>query len=455
MTRARGKIVSAELLFTGREGVVAMKIGFVSLPASGHLNPMTALARRMQARGHEVVFIGFVETEPTIRAANLRFVPFCESEYPEGSIAKDFAGISRLQGFEVVQYTCQQVMPALLEAALKHLPEKITQTGVELLVVDATYFHLSLVPMHMGIPFVHVWTAHHLDFSGATPPALFGFPYETTAEAMQKNLEALQKCGEILGPLAAIAQPYAEKVGLQIDWNDPTATISKLAAITQSPKEFDFPNPNWPPSFHYAGPFHDDRGRLEAPFPWERLTGKPLVYASLGTIVNGLEYVYRIILDAVGKFPEFQTVLSVGKNINPDVLGAIPRNVIVVSAAPQIELLKRATLCITHAGLNTTLESLAQGVPLVAIPIGYDQPGVAARIAHHGVGEFVAVGELTADHLLALVQRVATDPGYRMRARQFREVIAKTRGLDAAAEIIEQSVGTGGVSRQDVELLPA
>jgi UDP:flavonoid glycosyltransferase YjiC (YdhE family) len=95
---------------------------------------------------------------------------------------------------------------------------------------------------------------------------------------------------------------------------------------------------------------------------------------------------------------------------------------------------------------------------MVAIPIGYDQPGVAARIAHHGVGEFVGVGDLTADRLLELVQRVATDPGYRVRARQFREVIANTRGLDAAAEIIEQSLRASGVSNragQSVELLTA
>jgi MGT family glycosyltransferase len=188
------------------------------------------------------------------------------------------------------------------------------------------------------------------------------------------------------------------------------------------------------------------------------LTNKPLVYASLGTIVNGLDHVYRVILEAVGKFPEIQTVLSVGKNINPDVLGQIPPNVIVVSEAPQIELLKRATLCITHAGLNTTLESLAQGVPMVAIPIGYDQPGVAARIAHHGVGEFVEVADLTADRLLELIQRVATNQDYRVKARYFRDVIARTRGLDVAAEIIEQSLGTSQISdpaAKPVELLPA
>jgi zeaxanthin glucosyltransferase len=104
-------------------------------------------------------------------------------------------------------------------------------------------------------------------------------------------------------------------------------------------------------------------------------------------------------------------------------------------------LLKRASLCITHAGLNTTLESLAQGVPMVAIPIGYDQPGVAARIAYHGVGEFVEVGDLTVDRLLELMRLVATNQDYRVRARYFREVIAKTRGLETAAEIIEQSLG--------------
>src|SRR6202012_3073457 len=84
--------------FTGREGIVTMKFGFVSLPASGHLNPMTALARRMQARGHEVVFIGVPETEAAIRAANLRFVPFCEREYPLGSVAKLLGGVAKLSG---------------------------------------------------------------------------------------------------------------------------------------------------------------------------------------------------------------------------------------------------------------------------------------------------------------------------------------------------------------------
>jgi zeaxanthin glucosyltransferase len=65
-----------------------MKIGFLSLPLSGHLNPMTTLARKLQSRGNDVVFISVPDAEPVLRAANLRYVPFCEQEYPVGSISR-------------------------------------------------------------------------------------------------------------------------------------------------------------------------------------------------------------------------------------------------------------------------------------------------------------------------------------------------------------------------------
>ena len=141
----------------------------------------------------------------------------------------------------------------------------------------------------------------------------------------------------VLAPLAEVAKPYAEKAGLEIDWNDPTATTSKLAVITQTPREFDYPNPHWPAEFQYAGPFHDDEGRRKVPFPWEKLTGDPLVFASLGTLVNGLEYVYRIM--PLGRGPDdsrdprlcFPWVIT----SNLDDLGSIPSNTIVVSSAPQ------------------------------------------------------------------------------------------------------------------------
>jgi zeaxanthin glucosyltransferase len=416
-----------------------MKIGFVSMPLSGHLNPMTALARRLQSRGNEVVFFGVPDVEPFARASGLDFVPYGEAEYPVGSIDKLYSSVAKLHGFEVVRHSCMNLNPDLTRVTFDYLAEKFATTGIEAVVIDTIHFFIELVPLSMFIPYVHIWNVLHLDFSGATPTCLFSCPLDTSPEGLHRNALNLEKTGAILGPIAEIARSYAERVGLEIDWNDSAATVSKLAVITQTPKEFDFPGIPWPAQFHYAGPFHDEEGREPVPFPRDKLTDKSLIYASLGTLVNGLDALYKHILEAVEPLTDVQVVLSVGKNIHPENLGPIPSNTIVVRSAPQIELLKRAALCITHAGLNTTLESLAQGVPMVAIPIGYDQPGTAARIAHHGVGEFIEVDELTTDRLRVLIERVLQDPDYRERADYFRQVIAKTRGLDVAAEIIEQA----------------
>jgi zeaxanthin glucosyltransferase len=418
-----------------------MKIGFVSWPLSGHLNPMTALARKLVSRGNEIVLFGLPDVEPIARAANLAFVCYGEKEFPVGSFTEAMAPASKLHGEELLDYTAQ-VTPRLIKAAIEYLPNLFKETGVEALALDAGYYGLPYIAMGVGIPFVHIWNCLHTDLTGTTPLFLYSWPHETTPEAHARNIEGLKMLAKYAPQIMAITKPYVDKMGMQVDWNDPFASTSKLAIITQTPREFDFPNPNWPAHFHYAGPFHDGEGREQVPFPWERLNGNPLIYASMGTIVNGMEHVYHSILGAAGRLPGIQFVLSIGKNIHPDKLGTIPSNTIVVSSAPQMELLKKATLCITHAGLNTTLESLTQGVPMVAIPIGYDQPGVAARIAYHGVGEFMELEDVTVERLLTLIQRVQENPSYRDKAQNLKRVIERTHGLDVAAGIIEKAFKT-------------
>jgi zeaxanthin glucosyltransferase len=112
-----------------------------------------------------------------------------------------------------------------------------------------------------------------------------------------------------------------------------------------------------------------------------------------------------------------------------------------VNRAPQLELLKRASVCITHAGLNTVLEALAQGVPQVAIPVTVDQPGVAARIAEKKTGLFVPSTEVTVSRLASLLDQVRNDSIYRDNARHFQKVIAEASGLSKAADLLERAFG--------------
>ncbi len=416
-----------------------MKIGFVSLPLSGHLLPMTALARVLQARGHEVIFFGVPDAAPIVGAAGIGFVPCGEAEYPSGAVAKVWAPIAHLQGLEVMRYAVAEISTGMLSAMLRHLPRVLKKAGVEALVIDTAQLFTELVPMSMNIPFVQVWNVLHSDPSGATPPSTRSWPHEATPEARARNVEGLKQTGALFAPLIPIARAFAEEVGLAIDWRQPGATASRLAVITQTPEIFDFPGVQWPPQFHYAGPLSDASARAPVPFAWDRLDGRPLIYASMGTLVNGLATVQRAILDAAGRLADHQIVFSFGGNVDANGLGAIPPNVIAVPAAPQLELLRRAVLCFTHAGLNTVLEALGAGVPMVAIPIGYDQPGVAARIAHHGVGEFVDVQELTADALSTRIRTVLGHDRYRAAASRFRDAIARIDGPARAADIVEQA----------------
>jgi zeaxanthin glucosyltransferase len=115
-------------------------------------------------------------------------------------------------------------------------------------------------------------------------------------------------------------------------------------------------------------------------------------------------------------------------------------NAIAVGYAPQLELLQRASLTITHAGLNTVLESLNNGVPMVAIPITNDQPGVAARIAWTGTGEVIPLKQVSVPRLQTAIKQVLTDDSYQQNALKLQEAIQRSGGASKAADIIEQVV---------------
>jgi zeaxanthin glucosyltransferase len=414
-----------------------MKIAFLAPAVPGHLNPMTTLARRLRSRGHDTVFIAVADAEPLIRAAGISFIPYCLEQYPLGKLAEFLRRLSKLDGREGIEFTMAE-LARIAEAAFYDLPRVLRENSIDAVVLDEVLWDFGLVPMHMRIPYAHVSNAMHFDYSGKAPLCVFGWPHKTTREALARNREGLLQFAQMNAPRIGVSRSYAERVGLQIDWNDPFATISKLAWVSQTPKEFDFKENGLPAQFRYTGPFHDGLGRVATDFPWDRLTGEHLIYASMGTLQNGLERVFNTVVEAVGNRPGTQLVLSIGPTLNPEQIQALPANAVVVQHAPQLKLLKRSVLCITHAGLNTTLESLTQGVPMVAIPVTNDQPGVASRIAYTKTGIVVPLEELTVARLRPQIDDALGNSEYRDNARKIKHEIAREGGLDKAADMLEE-----------------
>jgi zeaxanthin glucosyltransferase len=408
-----------------------MKLGFISLNLPGHLNPMTTLARQLQGRGHEVVFLY------SSNAAGLPCIPNEEIDH----FNEHRSEVSKRQGEDALTLAVGQVLKQT-EGILHSLPGVVERTGVDALIIDTVQFYSELAAMRVGIPYINVALALHFDYSGYTPYCICGDPHEMTPEAYQRNREVIAKWTPIL--VNDGIKAYAKEFGLNVDWDNPASSMSKLAWISQTPKEFDFESSHWAPQFQHTGPFHDGKGREPVDFPWHRLTGEPIVYASMGTILNGQPEVFRTIAAAVAKHKDVQLVLSIGDQLEPEQIGPVSRNAIVVKRAPQLELLKLAEVCITHAGLNTVLESLAQGVPQVAVPVTFDQPGVAARIAAKKTGVVTSLDKLSASHLSSLLGEVLDEPVYRQNARRIQNAITRTNGLALAADLVEQSFGVAG-----------
>jgi UDP:flavonoid glycosyltransferase YjiC (YdhE family) len=240
---------------------------------------------------------------------------------------------------------------------LDEAPDLLRRAGIELLLVDQVEPAGASVAEKLGIPFVTLSNALVTNEEPGIPPVFTTWPYSTSVAARLRNRVAYRF-------LATLTKPWRDAINARRrEWKLPEYrtiwdSCSPTAHISQLPGCFDFPRLQLPPQFHYMGPWHDRNVRPEIPFPYERLTGRRLIYASMGTLQNRVREVFREIAEACNGI-DAQLVVSLGGGSTPQQVGPLPGNPIVVQMAPQLELLIRATLVITHAGLNTALESLS------------------------------------------------------------------------------------------------
>src|ERR1700760_4901535 len=122
-----------------------MRVAFMCPPVSGHLNPMTSLARELHSRHHDVLFIGLPSTEPVVRAGGVPFFPYCEDESLVGSVNDRVRQLAKLEGEECLRVIFQMIA-VRLEQMFVSLPATLAAAGVEGLVLDSYDFFRELIP---------------------------------------------------------------------------------------------------------------------------------------------------------------------------------------------------------------------------------------------------------------------------------------------------------------------
>jgi MGT family glycosyltransferase len=347
--------------------------------------------------------------------------------------------LGRLKGLAGLRCAVRRVILSS-KMILRDAPAAIRAEGVDALVVDQGEMAGGTVAEHLGLPFVSAALCLPLNFDASVPFVTFPWSHGLGHAARLRN-----RLGNAL--IEWITAEVPRTINRQRRaWGLPPARkresfFSGLAQLAQLPAALELPGRRLPPHFHHTGPWTDADARAPVDFPWSRLDpDRPLVYASMGTLQNQVIRSYRVIAEACAGL-DLQLVISLGGGRDPSVLGDLAGDPIVVGYAPQLELVRRSALTISHGGLNTVLESLERGVPMVVVPVTNDQPGVGTRVEWAGVGRSIPVGRLTVDRLRAAVREVLGDPGHRERAEVLRSRIEAADGLNRAVDLIGAAFG--------------
>lgn len=413
-----------------------MHLGIISPPVSGHINPFAALGRELRCRGHRVTWFHMEDLAERIAAEDLEFCAIGWKDHPLGSLPQSLAQLGRLQGWPALRFTINAIRRTT-EMLCRDLPDAVRRAGIDALLVDQTEPAGGSVAEHLGMPFITVCNALVLNRDPYVPPPFTPWGYHRAAWARLRNAAGYAISDRLMSP---VTRTLAES---RRRWKLPPLrsgddSCSKLAQISQQPAEFDFPRQALPVNFHYAGPLRDAKPRRDG-FPWERLDGRPLIFASLGTLQNGKEPIFRCFSEACADL-HVQLVIAHGGGLDERAIGLLSGNPLVVPYAPQVEVLKRCSLTLTHAGLNTILDSLSQGVPAIAIPITFEQPAIAARLLWVGAGCRISLSQLEPKSLRGRIAEVLEGGIYKQAAGRIADSIHRAGGVQKAANIIERSL---------------
>jgi UDP:flavonoid glycosyltransferase YjiC (YdhE family) len=107
-----------------------------------------------------------------------------------------------------------------------------------------------------------------------------------------------------------------------------------------------------------------------------------------------------------------------------------------------MEVLSRTTLFVTHCGMNSTMEAMWYGVPVVGLPQMPEQSAVGEQAVRSGLGVKLEGHEVSVESLRKAVSTVAGEPRYRERAAELRAALHRTGGAPQAVEALLRHVGS-------------
>lgn len=416
-------------------------------------NSLRELARRLTGAGFELCVASHVELSGVLAGLGVRF----EHLQQDRMIAdRRLREIDALQGGNPLKRLAQQIRISRVHRqqsiAMTEVADLVHEWQPDLLLIDMECHVAMIQTRNLGIPTVLSSRWFTVFRSGLVPPLHTTLaPPENFLESLpvrwawtrlmlqkwrldlrqrfsRRRFRTIAYDSNARGELQAIAAFN----GLSLkDIADPWHWLIPhvyrdvpVMSLTAQELEFELADD---PRMHYVGsmvPADDNDKQSTASVAFQQFAkrresiGNPLIYCSYSTCWDTGSQNIQPLLDLFTRRQDLDMVIGLGGKPQSIANTALPDNIFLMDFAPQLEVLDKAAVAITHGGISTINEALHKGVPLIVCSAGHvDQNGCMARLVHHHVGVAASSDPINPAELERLIDDLLGEPGVETRAR--------------------------------------
>lgn len=433
-------------------------IVFMPFHWAADMNASFALARKLQNRGHRIVYLTIPDTEDRIRAQGFEWLPVFNQVFPKGELEKQSASETQGKAYGAAEFKTR--LRGMCELLSKNEISRATSSiKPDLFVISNGMPWVGIAACKTGVPVIQFSSTLISVEDWSVPPFGTNLVPDGSLLSHMRILLAWKKLflrrrfrkreWNISGELKTLARDCGFPRD-KIDFAVETWPRLLLPELVFCPQEFDFPRRKASHGAYFVEASIDLQ-RKDDSFPWARLDERPIIYCALGSLLTTkaaprAARFFQMFLDAIKARPALQAVVAIGNYLKPEEFNC-PANALLVSHAPQVELLKRCAVMVGHGGFSSVKECIYMGVPMLLVPLYYDEPGNAARTVYHKIGLRLQWEEVSADTLGACIDRLLEDGKYRDNIRKMSQKFVEIEERSPASQIIEETLAGSSAKR--------
>lgn len=406
---------------------------FVTIDGGGNIPALFGFAKYLMQRDHPVYILSEPCLEQAVKDLDAHFVPFTDY-FTKRDRKEDFlqdwnATIFKDTFFERIMFG-----PA---ATLIQQTTKVAQAhAIDILVVDVLLLPALIAAEFLDIPKILLFHMPEYMPGQNRPPGNMGL-------APGKG-PLIRLRDKILGKMMVAKfnefKPRLNKIRRELNLSPLENTVDLVEKadlrIIQTLRSFDIPIEPAPANVRYAGPILDDPDWVQTEAwrsPWGPDDKRPLVIISFSSTFQNQHSAIQHCIQALENLP-VKGLVTLGLAMEDEHF-EVPENVKIVKSVKHSLVFPHADLVITHAGHGTVIRALANGLPLICLPMGRDQNDNAIKVMLKGCG-IKLPKTAKPRQIRKAVEKILKEPSYQLNANRMKKEILSNEGMhDVVLEI--------------------